>query len=152
MKKAIEGKSTGMQEFASFLALVKVMQDFQEIDPTFPLAAIIALLHIAMREEFPQAGDAHSISDLAGICKIDRQSMARLVRYLGEGDDRIGGHLRKDKDGGIGFVETFADKTDGRIKRVKLTRQGKNFMQMNVLLPGLPRTQPLPSLQIKRHK
>jgi DNA-binding MarR family transcriptional regulator len=150
MRKGVTVSDDLDRNFTKFMSITNALFQFRKLDANFPLAGMLALLHTGLTEADPTNSPALSITDLAGRADVDRQTMARIIRFLGDGDDRIGGKLRIDREGGLGLVETFSDLEDKRIKRVRLTQPGRDFVSSVLAVPLInPHANRL-SLTIKR--
>lgn len=90
---------------------------FQEVsgDTTMGIQQVMVLLALYIQGELNQ-------HDLAGYAKIDKTSVSRNIGRLGAG-------VKPSEMPGPGWVESYEDLVDRRLKKVRLTGKGRAMIE-----------------------
>lgn len=112
-------KTTGLSLFQMNALLGEFQRRYQNISVT----AVRILLEIAQYDD-TEGDDSElpSIQDLVDALEIPQPTVSRLLRMLGDGDEKL------KPEGGLGLVRTFRDPEYHKVKRSALTDAGATLI------------------------
>lgn len=107
----------------SLSQLNALLGEFQRRYQNISVTAVRILLEIAQYDD-TEGDDSYlpSIQDLVDALDIPQPTVSRLLRMLGDGDEKL------KPEGGLGLVRTFRDPEYHKVKRSALTDAGATLI------------------------
>ena len=110
-------------------AQLRVLSAFSAHDPHMAVYAAKTILEVALHDE-PGGRENYTLTELAEAVGIPQPTMTRVLRTLEAGDDKQG------PKEGLGLLSSYADPTNYRAKRIKLSRQGTTLVKNILRIAG----------------